>query len=181
MGVRAKGRLLSPLSLMPIVEHLVEQGTLAGLEPALIGEADAYQDLAPETPRIGDAPGAEGPLGGMLALAEYAGARRVFSVACDMPFITAEAIEELGLFCPDAPCVSLKTEDRWEPFFARWDAPALAAAGRALVLRGGSLRLQGLFKELDVAALPRSACVADALRDWDTPTDVLTPRAHKVR
>jgi len=171
MGVRAKGRLLSPLSLTPIVEHLITEGNLAGLEPVLVGKADDYIDLAPETDRIPDASGAEGPLAGVIAAAEYAAGRLLVLVGCDMPYVNADALRHLLRTHPKAAALAPRRDERWEPLFSRWESQTLATQAKHVAESDRSASLQRLFAEVETVTLGVDGPIERALHDWDSPDD----------
>jgi molybdopterin-guanine dinucleotide biosynthesis protein A len=82
---------------------------------------------------------------------------------------------------PEAVAVAPRREGRWEPFFARYDAPlalpvararADAGADHASAASAGSRSLQRLLDALAAVELPVTDDEARELRDWDTPEDV---------
>jgi len=181
MGSRPKGLLLAPEGEHPLLSILLEAGEAAGLECVLVGDATAYAELAPAVPRLADDPAGHGPLGGLRALLLHAGDAPALAVACDMPHVGVEALVQLRDAASDAPVVAPRRgEDApWEPLFARYDAPrVLLAVEDALAADRRSL--QALFRSLEVAELPLTPAVLDALRDWDTPEDVRAETALRV-
>ena len=172
-----KGLLRLPGGGPPIVQHLVDLGAEAGLDPFLVGDAADYAVIAPDVPRVADDPPGIGPLGGLrasLAFAGEAGASRVVSVACDMPYLDARTVHALVDWVGDAPVLAARRPDGapWEPMLARYEvARVVPVLDQALA--SGERSFQRLFAWLDVAALPTDASVLRALRDWDTPDDVV--------
>lgn len=162
---RPKGLLAHPEGGLSLVEHAVREARAAGLEPELVGAAEAYAALAPEVPRLPDAPG-EGPLAGLVALLERAPG--VIALACDMPFVRAEHLAALR----DAPrshaIAAARGPRGWEPFLARYERARVLDVARARLRegRGGLVRLVEAVGALEVA-LPEGVT-----RDWDTPEDV---------
>jgi len=126
-------------------------------------------------PLLDDDPRATGPLAGVLALLEHAHALqadRVISIACDMPFITEDLVQRLLLSSSTAPLLAPRdAEDRWQPFFARWDPKRALAIATSFANEGGR-KLQLLFSRAraDVFALNKEE--AKALADWDSPEDL---------
>jgi molybdopterin-guanine dinucleotide biosynthesis protein A len=137
----------------------------AGLEPCLVGAAEAYEALAPDVPRLVDAVPGVGPIGGLRALASQGA--QVVGLAVDMPHVDAPTLRALASQASDAQ-VLLPRRERYEPLLARWDGPATCRAIDAL-LAEGERSLQALVRALraEVFALP-----AWRLDDWDTPEDV---------
>lgn len=171
-----KGLLEAPGSGSPIVEHLVSLASEVGLEVVLVGDAAAYGDLAEGVPRIADEPPGAGPLAGLHAALRHAvesGAAHMIAVACDMPFVSVEALTELADHVSSAAVVAPRSGpgEPWEPMMARYDAAALVGVVDA-ALGDGCRSFQQLFATLHVEPLHLSAPIARALRDWDTPEDI---------
>jgi molybdopterin-guanine dinucleotide biosynthesis protein A len=171
-----KGLLEAPGSRLPILEHLVSLGRDAALPVVLVGDATPYDRLAEGVPRIADEPRGAGPLAGLHAALRYAlRCRRthVIAVACDMPFVSSEALNELVVHRSEAPVLAprRRSEGPWEPMLARYDAAALVDAVGAAIA-DGQRSFQQLFGTLEVEPLHLSAAVDRGLRDWDTPGDV---------
>ena len=172
-----KGLLPIPGSSEPILEALVRRGRAAGFEPVLVGEATPYAQLAEGVLRLDDDPPGAGPLAGLLAAVQYAlmtQRSRLVAVACDMPFVGAEALAEALNYPSRAVVVAPKrgTDAPWEPMLARYDATRLADP-LANAISQGQRSFQKLFAVIEVEALPLSEVVARALEDWDRPEDLL--------
>jgi len=175
MGVH-KGLLEAPGSGLPILERLVALGRSAALPVVLVGDAAPYDALAEGVPRIPDEPRGAGPLAGLHAALRHArSAHRthVIAVACDMPFVSDEALKELVTHTSEAPVLAPRrsVEGPWEPMLARYDPAALVDVLDA-ALADGQRSFQRFFSSLEVEPLPVSPAVERALRDWDTPADI---------
>lgn len=176
MGGSPKGLLAAPDTGESLVARAVRIARSLTAEVVLVGEASAYREVAPEVPSIADDPVGIGPLGGLNALFKFAGERPVIALACDMPFITLEALCALR----DAPsthaCVAAQSSDRlrWEPFFARYDAPRARLAAEAMFARK-ERSLQRLIELLGPVEVPVAPTL---LADWDTPHDVALSRSR---
>lgn len=175
---RPKGLLEVPGTGVPIVESLVSLGVEAGFRVVLVGDAEPYAALAKSAPRIDDDPPGAGPLAGLRAALRYAvqnGSNQIVSVACDMPFVTAAALEELANHPSSAPVIAARRtpQSPWEPMLARYDVAALIAVLDAALGRG-CRSFQQLFKGLEIEPLHLSPAVDRALADWDTPEDLGT-------
>jgi molybdopterin-guanine dinucleotide biosynthesis protein A len=112
------------------------------------------------------APGGQGPLAGIDAAlaALLPGERAVVCVGCDMPLITAPALQLLRELAPDAEAVVPSIAGHSEPLFARYSRAAGRTVAAALAerrLRTGdvlrSLRVHWLreptLREVDPALL----------------------------
>ena len=172
MGGRPTGLLLAP-SGETLVARWKSLFAALSIPCVLVGERarSAYASAGLEV--LTDArPSDElGPLGGLLALLEHAGASSAIAVACDMPFVSAELVRRLAETRATAPALAARCERRWEPFFARYDARAVLPIARAHAdARRGSL--QALLD----ATLAEELAMTDAehaeLRDWDAPEDM---------
>lgn len=169
-----KGLLPLPGGGPPILKHLADLGINAGLDPFLVGEAEAYSRVVPHLPRIEDDPAGVGPLGGLRAALLFAGTGRVISVGCDMPYLDRAALRALLEAPATAPVVAARQrpDAPWEPMFARYDvATVMPVLDHALA--AGDRSFQRLFARLDVVSLTIDASVTQALVDWDTPDDVV--------
>jgi molybdopterin-guanine dinucleotide biosynthesis protein A len=171
-----KGLLPIPGGAEPIVEALVRRAREAGFDPLLVGDAAPYAHLAEDVMRIADDPAGAGPLAGLQAALRHAlstGRSRVVTVACDMPYVTPEALQQVRDHRSEATVVAPRggPDAPWEPMLARYDAARLTDA-LADAISQGQRSFQKLFASIEVEALPLTPEVERALRDWDTPDDV---------
>jgi molybdenum cofactor guanylyltransferase len=134
----------------------------------LVGRGAAYADLGLEM--LDDDPPGIGPLGGLVALLGRAGTGCALAVACDMPFVTGKLVARL-LGAPPAPVVAPRREGRWEPLFARYDAPFTLPLARAQVAAGRHA-LRELLDVCGAVELRLEAGEGEELEDWDRPEDV---------
>ncbi len=172
-----KGLLSIPGSSEPILEALVQRGREAGFATVLVGEATPYAQLAEGVLRLDDDPPGAGPLAGLNAAIRHALKTRqsqLVAIACDMPFVSPEALAEARHHVSTAIVVAPKRAPGapWEPMLARYDAVRLADPLAEAISRG-ERSFQKLFASIEVEALPLSKAVARALDDWDCPEDVL--------
>ena len=167
MGGVAKGLLPLP-GPTTIVQRTLDVVRRQGARAVLVGQGDAY---ALDVPSLPDAKRDSGPLGGLLSLLEYADAGHAIALACDMPFITDGLLGRLVAHVSSAPVVAPKRQGRWEPLFARYDAPRAIEVVRARLARR-ELSLQGLLGELGADELPLLPGDDQLLVDWDRPEDV---------
>jgi len=171
-----KGLLPIPGGAEPIVEALVRRAREAGFDPLLVGDATPYAHLAEDVMRIADDPAGAGPLAGLQAALRHAlstGRSRVVTVACDMPYVTPEALQQVRDHRSEATVVAPRggPDAPWEPMLARYDAARLTDA-LADAISQGQRSFQKLFASIEVEALPLTPAVERALRDWDAPDDV---------
>jgi molybdopterin-guanine dinucleotide biosynthesis protein A len=175
MGGVRKGLLAAPGQGRSIAEHLLALGDSLSADCLLVGEAGAYASTGRKA--LPDAREGSGPLGGLVALLEHAGARRAVALACDMPYVTAGLLRRLTLLESAAPIVAPRSvlapdgASRWEPLFARYDAPRVLASARSRLARG-ALSLQPLLDELGAQELTLEGDERRAMRDWDRPEDL---------
>lgn len=173
---RHKGLLFVPGGSGPILEELLRVGRAAGLDPVLVGDATPYQDLAEGVICVEDDPPGAGPLAGLQAAlrrASSTGRSHVIAIACDMPYVTAEALEQVRDHQSEAAVVAPRRgpDAPWEPMLARYDVVRLADV-LANAISGGQRSFQKLFASIEVEALPLTPTVERALEDWDTPDDI---------
>lgn len=173
-----KGLLRLPGGGPTILQHLADLGAQSDLGPFLVGDAEAYADVAPDLPRVEDDPQGIGPLGGLrasLRFAKVAGAKQMIAVACDMPYLDGPTLRALAEHADTAPVVAACRHEGapWEPMLARYDVAAVTPVlDEALSSKERSF--QRLFARFEVAAMSSDASVMRALRDWDTPDDVVS-------
>ncbi|MGB8329541.1 MAG: molybdenum cofactor guanylyltransferase [Polyangiales bacterium] len=171
-----KGLLAVPDSAEPILEALVQRGRQAGFDPILVGDALPYAHLAQDVPRVPDNPQAAGPLGGLQAALQQAartGFSHVIVIACDMPYVTPEALGEVLAHRSTAMVVAPRRGPAgpWEPMLARYDVARLAPVLSRAISRG-QRSFQKLFATIEVEALPMTPVIERALHDWDSPEDL---------
>jgi molybdopterin-guanine dinucleotide biosynthesis protein A len=149
-----------------------------GIPAVLVGDRSEYAALG--LTMLRDARVGVGPIGGLVALLAHAGDGHAIAVACDMPAVSESLVLRLAR-APEAAAVAPRRDDRWEPFFARYDAPlalpvararADAGADRADAASASARSLQRLLDALAAVELPVTGDEARELRDWDTPEDV---------
>lgn len=167
MGGVAKG-LLRAAGGETIIERWSRLLGALAIPSVLVGAHPAYAGCGIE--RIDDAPQAEGPLGGLIALLEHAGAGYAIALACDMPYVS-ERLLALLRDAPSAPIVAPRRGERWEPFFARYAADDVLATARARAATRMSA-MQGLMDACGARDLELAPGDWTQLRDWDTPGDL---------
>jgi len=165
----ASKRMGSPKGLLPMGgQPLILRALAAVPYPVVVvGDATPYRSLIGEVSVLEDEPKGIGPLGGLRALLVAAGGPAI-ALACDMPFFEREDVVALASHSSDAPIVAARRE-RFEPFFARYDAVRVLPAIDDAIARGDH-SLQRLFARLQVEEF--TPVTARALEDWDTPDDV---------
>jgi molybdopterin-guanine dinucleotide biosynthesis protein A len=147
-------KALLPLLGEPLVARAVRRLRVALPAVVVIGP----HELAPYLPGVRLLPDREaglGPLGGLAtALAERL-ARRVFLVACDMPFVEprlVEAMLETARREPSAQAIALRSTRGWEPLHTLYDtacAPVVSAQ-----LARGERSLHRLLDQMATYAMP---------------------------
>lgn len=169
MGGVPKGLLIAPDGA-PLAARLAQIAAARG-RVMLVGAAEAYRELG--LPALADAPGVPGPLGGLLALLQHAGEAPAIALACDLPFVTQALFDRLLATAPEAAAVAPRDGDRWQPLFARYDAPRALAAGLRVAERG-QRALHRVIDELGDAVQELALDDAERamLRDWDRPEDI---------
>ena len=149
-------------------------GLLAGKVDGivLVGGGEVPPTLA-HLPRLADADGAEGPLGGVLAAMRSRPHVDWLVLACDMPAVTAEAVEWLlaGRSPADLARVPvLPNRDRGEPLFALYGAGCLAHFEE--LLRRGEFRLRAICGCAGVREVVVPEEIAAAWRNVNTPEEL---------
>lgn len=168
MGGRDKALLPAPDTGEGLLVRLARLGREAGLEVVAVGGSGAGG-----VPRLDDDPAGVGPIGGLCALLAHAGERPVVALACDLPYLGGELIARLSRAPSTTPvlCARDPVTGKWEPLFARYDAPRVLPVLRAEIARGVR-SFQSFLRALPVEELPLSDAERLQLRDWDQPSDM---------
>jgi molybdopterin-guanine dinucleotide biosynthesis protein A len=87
-----------------------------------------------------------------------------------MPHVGDGLVRRL-LGAPAAPAVAPRRDGRWEPFFARYDAPRALPVARAHA-NARRTSLQALLDALGATELALGPDEARELRDWDRASDI---------
>ncbi len=175
MGGVAKGLLRTPDGSETLVERLL--GVCSRVAPSasvyLVGRSVAYAQL--EIARLEDDPAEIGPLGGLRSLLVRAKEEHstALALACDLPFLDEAVLARLLEPLQGAARVPF-VHDRFQPLAAAYaPEPTLAAVDRTLAL--GKRALMHVLDEIghDLEQLEFDDAQALALRDWDTPEDIV--------
>jgi len=168
MGGRDKSRLPAPDTGEALAARIVRLASGLGFDCTLVGG-----EPLPGVPRLIDDPPGIGPIGGLTALLAQAGARNALAVACDLPHVTQALLARLATESPGALvlCPRDPATGKWQPLFARYDAPRVLPAFHAAI-ENGTRSMQTVFRTLDVSELALSDAERAALTDWDAPSDI---------
>jgi molybdopterin-guanine dinucleotide biosynthesis protein A len=170
-----KGLLTAPHSSLTLVERLagVVRQALPDAALVFVGAHPAYARLG--VPQIADAPhDGAGPLAGLAALCREAtrlAKPEALCLACDLPYLEAELLTRLAHHALGHAAVAARVDDRWQPFFARYQVRQATPVVEALLV-SARRGLYGVLDGLAACELPLSVADARQLRDWDTPADV---------
>jgi molybdopterin-guanine dinucleotide biosynthesis protein A len=173
MGGFPKGNLRAPSSELTLLERLLAQLHAAspGLPVVLVGQASAYASLGLHA--LCDRPAGIGPLGGLAALLDHAGAlgaAHVVALACDLPRLSSALIGRLLNDEPHLEALAAEQDAVRNPLIARY-AVAPANMAVAAVLASGKRSLQAVLDQLDTGSLRVSGSELAELDDWDSPSD----------
>lgn len=169
-----KGLLSAPEGAgLTLVERLLREieGALPGVSCVLVGRRPEYRAL--ERPQIEDAALEKGPLGGLVALLEFAKMHRreaALAIACDFPFLRAGLIRRLACEHPEARLLCPWLDERHQPLFARYTVELLPEFSSALARE--ELALMPLVNNARPTELLLSQSERAQLVDWDRPEDI---------
>ena len=144
----------------PLIARPLAAAAAAGLDAVVVAKPSS-RAAAARRRRLGGARGAVAPALGLIAALERGGP--IVAVACDMPFVTPEALAELAR--RDGAAAPL-VGGRLEPFPARYEPSALPAL-RAALEREAPLR--AALAELRPEEIEMDARVVTS---FNTPEDV---------
>lgn len=167
---RDKALLSAPDTGEALLERLARIGRELGFDVVAVGGAAARFGL----PRLDDDPAGIGPIGGLAALLAHAGDRKAIALACDLPYLEPALLARLAAAPAAEPVLSSRDpgSGKWQPLFARYDAPRVLPILRAEIARGVR-SFQTFLQALPVAELPLSDAERLQLRDWDEPADMI--------
>jgi molybdopterin-guanine dinucleotide biosynthesis protein A len=126
-------------------------------------------------PQILDDPACQGPLAGLLSGLEQLSASWLFVVGCDMPFVTANVVEQLAMRRGACQAVVPVAGGYPQPLAAFYSRSSLRVI-RTHLAAGGKQSMQAILEKLDVCFVEEAELLdADpTLRsfvDLDTPAD----------
>jgi len=172
LGGVAKGLLV--VDGRPVLEHLLALSPLFG-DVLLVANAPApYARFNVRT--VGDAIPGRGAPGGVHAALEAARTEWVLAVACDMPFVRAEAVRPLlAARSTEVDAVCFEVGGRWEPLLALYRRALLSPWSERLRKEEPSLRR--LLSDSRPRILPETALRAvdaglRAVVSVNTPEDL---------
>jgi molybdenum cofactor guanylyltransferase len=147
----------------------------AAFDEILISANDREAYAAFGLPVLPDELEARGPLGGILAAIEGARADRVVCVACDMPYLSREALALLVDVNVNVDVVVPVVDNRPEPLFARYSRRCAPAIRKRIA--AGDLKITRFFDDVTVQRIeePALRAVDPTLRflvNCNTPEDL---------
>lgn len=168
MGGRDKSRLPAPDTGEALAARIVRLASELGYECVMVGG-----EPLSGVERIHDDPPGIGPIGGLCSLFGKAGARHALAVACDLPSVTQPLIARLATESPGALvlCPRDPATGKWQPLFARYDAPRVLPAFRSAIA-SNTRSMQTVFRALEVTELKLTDSERTSLLDWDQPSDL---------
>jgi len=121
-----------------------------------------------------------GSLGGIYSGLRAAPGEAVFTVACDMPFLSAPVARLVLARAGEADVVAPRIGEQWETLHACYGKACLGPMERRL--REGQLRITGFFEDVHVLAITEAevAAVGDPARVFmnvNTPDELARARA----
>jgi len=139
----------------------------------VLGAGELPEDAQDIVARLPDAPGIEGPMGGALAAMRWAPQASWLLAACDLPFLTVQAVRwllatrEPGRW---ATLPKLEGSDGCEPLLAHYDFRCRMLLER--LAYEGVLGLSEVAKHPKAAMIPVPMELAGAWRNCNRPADV---------
>jgi molybdopterin-guanine dinucleotide biosynthesis protein A len=122
---------------------------------ALVVASDPAPYAALGAPAVPDAIPDKGAPGGLHAALSAARTGWIFAAACDMPFLSGEAIRFLWALRRGAPAVAVQWGGRLEGLFAFWSRACLPEVER--LVRGGEPSLWQLATAVGAEMVPDAA------------------------
>jgi molybdopterin-guanine dinucleotide biosynthesis protein MobB len=171
----ASRRMGTPKHLLTLDGTTFLERVLAAVEPAVRGVvllgAGEVTGARAGTPRVADAPGVEGPLAGILAAMRWAPNHAWLVAACDLPRVTADAVEWLlAQRAPGRWAVVPKTSGGVEPLLALYEPQARLPLERVAALGQPAPRLLAEHPRAWVVSPP--ATLGHCWDNVNTPRDL---------
>jgi molybdopterin-guanine dinucleotide biosynthesis protein A len=171
-------KALLPFGGRPLIQHVAE--TLRSVLPECLlvtNTPDLYAFLG--LPMVGDVFPEGGSLGGLYSGLLAASGEAAFSVACDMPFVSAPLVAYLAGRAGEGDVVIPEVAGELQTLHAVYGKACLGPMERRL--RAGQLRVVGFFDEVrvvrvDAAIVRRFADPDVAFMNLNTPDDVARAR-----
>lgn len=168
-------RLLGGARLM---DHALTRARGTGAPFILVARApDQVEGFAGTV--VLDAPGIEGPLAGLLSALSWAaeaGADRVLTLPCDMPFLPTDLHHRLDQAMePNIGAAVAASDGRLHPVCALWRTAALPALVQRA--KGGRLSLHGLSEAVGRAVVTWSVEEGDPFININTAEDLAAAEA----
>jgi len=161
-------KALLPWNGATLIESIAREVLLAAGSATLIGSPDLYGSLG--FPVVSDKIAACGPLGGLYTALSVTRADWNLVVACDMPAVTHELLEELlaAAEVSGADALVPQTPGGLEPLCAVYHARLLPAVDSAIQAK--LLKMHGFVSKIQVSLWP--APDATLFRNVNTPEQV---------
>jgi len=161
-----RDKALVPLAGVPMARRVADAAAAAGATEvlALGGDLDRLRAIGLDA-RPDERQGS-GPLGGLVGALEVAAAPVVVVVACDLPWLTADAVAAVVAAQPGHDAALART-DRLEPLCGAWRRAAAATLRAAF--DDGERAIHRAVRRLDVVTVVVDAAV---LRNVNQPADL---------
>ena len=157
----------------PMASHVAHALAMAGCRDVVLVGGDPTELAALDLPVIADRHPGEGPVGGVLTalhhhLLHRGGATHVVVAACDLPGLTASAVEQMLDAVTGATNVVVALTDRLQPVLAVWNVQTLTSIEAAF--EAGIRALHEVLALFDVVTV---AIDANEMRNINRPEDLL--------
>lgn len=187
MGGRDKALL--PLAGRPLLAHVIARAEPQLSHLALNANGDpARFDAFRLAVLPDDVPDRPGPLAGVLAAMEWAaglGARRVFTMAADTPFLPGDLVPQLLMACESCagPVLAASPDEagvaRVHPTFGAW--PVALRDDLRAALAQGRRRVMGWAEAHGAQSVTFPAPALDPFFNINTPADLARAEAALAR
>lgn len=130
----------------PFYEHILSALSALPLTYLSVDQEQEYQHLG--LPMVTDLHPGIGPMGGIYSGLKQTGADALLVTACDMPFLTREAVEQLlDIYRREGKVTIAKTEERIHPLFGIYPAEVLPRL--EALIQAGNYRMMALLDQVD--------------------------------
>ena len=153
----------------PLIEGAIDLASQICARVFLVAPPERYPWL--KLPRVEDAISGGGPLVGLWSALKQSDAECNLVLPCDMPFLTAQVLEDLLTRSEGVDgAVPVRTDGRRLPLPGCYRSGCLQAVERAV--SAGERRMDSFFGEIRLACIPVSEYAEGAFVNLNSPDDL---------
>lgn len=150
-----RDKAMLPFGNQTLLESIVGIACATGIETIVAGREQPLHWAGRPVAFVDDAPGRQGPLGGLLTVQAQFNDRPILLIGCDMPFMSTDAllwlIDAFETKHAAANAIVGRVDDQIEPLFAVYGPTTRVVVQRAFA--AGTRSLRRILLELEAVAV----------------------------